>query len=95
MCVCLCVCVCQCAKYLKIYEWILLKFFGEVERDPETDLLDFGGNPMSSSPSMPNFSPRNAFSLALQCVSYYSPDGDTIIPKKVKKQHSAEAHSAL
>ena len=41
-----------------------MNFSGEKERGPGTNRLDFDGDPMTSSPSLPQFVyPCNAFSL--------------------------------
>jgi len=59
LCVCACVCVIiSCKQNIsQSYERILVIFFGGVGRDPGTDLLDFGGDLIPTSPIFPNFSP--------------------------------------
>ena len=44
MSVCLFVSDCLSARFLKCYEWILMKFFGGVGRGPSNSGLDFGGS---------------------------------------------------
>jgi len=48
--VCLCVCLCVCVQTIpKSYERISMKFFGEVQRCPWRNRLDFGGDPKSNN----------------------------------------------
>ena len=66
------VCTVCVQNILKSYEQIFMIYFAEVDRTRGTNRLDFGGDPVTPSLSLPQSPPQYIFSVIAMCFVLFA-----------------------